>query len=296
MKYYQVPNYPRWGVSKCGAMYDYNTSSARVLTYNSAGYLGVGYKEDNKRLTLHVHHAMGLTFVPGKTDTKCIINHIDGDKHNNTIPNLEWASYSDNITHAYVNGLRSNNIKCFTTNKETDAKIYYYSIGECSRCVNVNASIIYRYIDTDKVYEGLTFTSIPVSREFTCWGRDIVTSEYWLAYTYSELATKMGISGSYARVGILSNSPWAVRGYEFGTVPNFRFRTYSSEEIKTFKVATKVTKPIKHTTTSGVVTIYPSLYVYELSNPKPSRPTIAKQLKVTGRMELVNANITYLQY
>ena len=37
--------------------------------------------------------------------------YIDGCKTNNSLDNLEWCSYSDNLVHAYTNGLRSSGEK-----------------------------------------------------------------------------------------------------------------------------------------------------------------------------------------
>ena len=55
---------------------------------------------------LHVHRAVALAWIPnphGASD----VNHIDGDKGNNAISNLEWCSRSENIRHALDHGLHA---------------------------------------------------------------------------------------------------------------------------------------------------------------------------------------------
>ena len=47
---------------------------------------------------------MALTFVDFLLG-KNFVNHIDGDKQNNSIENLEWVSHSENMIHAYKMGL-----------------------------------------------------------------------------------------------------------------------------------------------------------------------------------------------
>jgi hypothetical protein len=64
--------------------------------YNTAALTN----SDGKRTTFYVHRLVGLHFIPNEhnyTD----INHIDGNKKNNSVDNLEWCSRSHNILHAY---------------------------------------------------------------------------------------------------------------------------------------------------------------------------------------------------
>lgn len=57
---------------------------------------------DKKHMT--IHRLMAITFLPNP-DNLSEVNHIDGNKKNNKLSNLEWISKSDNIKHAFSLGL-----------------------------------------------------------------------------------------------------------------------------------------------------------------------------------------------
>lgn len=52
-----------------------------------------------------IHRLVADAFIPNPLNKKCI-NHIDGNKSNNTVSNLEWCNHSENLNHAYKTGLR----------------------------------------------------------------------------------------------------------------------------------------------------------------------------------------------
>ena len=72
-----------------------------VRPITMGGYLG--FNVGNKK-KMYVHRAVALAFIPN-TDNKSDVNHIDGDKHNNRLENLEWATRKENMRHAFSNGL-----------------------------------------------------------------------------------------------------------------------------------------------------------------------------------------------
>jgi hypothetical protein len=68
------------------------------------GYLAVQPTISGKRITAYVHRALGVLFVPNPCQ-ETSINHIDGNKANNAIENLEWCSHKENMRHAFRTGL-----------------------------------------------------------------------------------------------------------------------------------------------------------------------------------------------
>lgn len=68
---------------------------------NGNGYLMVHLKRDGKRKPIGVHRLVAQTFIPNN-DTTFVVNHIDYDKHNNHVNNLEWCSQRDNILHSTI--------------------------------------------------------------------------------------------------------------------------------------------------------------------------------------------------
>lgn len=114
---------------------------------NGTGYLVVNLHRDGVSRVEFVHVLVAQSFIPNP-DCLPTVNHIDGDKHNNSVLNLEWASFADNNKHALLAGLRKprgNEIAQYTrdgrfirTYRSTceAARINSFSRGSISHCLN----------------------------------------------------------------------------------------------------------------------------------------------------------------
>lgn len=76
---------------------------------DKGGYLRIGLSggSRSKHTTRLVHQLVALAFIPNPSGYR-EINHIDGNKLNNTVSNLEWCSRSHNVSEAFRLGLKVN--------------------------------------------------------------------------------------------------------------------------------------------------------------------------------------------
>jgi hypothetical protein len=119
-------------------------------SYDKRGYLIYQLSKNNIKKTLKLHRILGKTFIENPNNLS-EINHIDGNKNNNSLNNLEWCTTQHNISEAFNMGLMKRSkvaktkdgiiIKTYDsiTNAAFDNKIAKSSIH---RCLNKNCKQI----------------------------------------------------------------------------------------------------------------------------------------------------------
>ena len=81
-----------------------NSGLMRKVQRFKTGYLYIGLRYDNGEKKILLHRAIAITFIDNPHNHPQV-NHIDGNKENNRIDNLEWVTPSQNVQHSFDNGL-----------------------------------------------------------------------------------------------------------------------------------------------------------------------------------------------
>lgn len=112
--------------------------------------------------TYKVHRLVAEAFIDNP-DNLPQVNHIDANKKNNNVNNLEWCTFSENQLHAYKNGLNSNagernpahklnenDVRYIRTNYKRRDKVY--GITAMAKKYNVDRHTITRIVN-DKYWK-----------------------------------------------------------------------------------------------------------------------------------------------
>ena len=98
----------KYSVSNFGNVKSLNYLNQRkekvlVPIKHHGGYLIVHLGQSSVRM---IHTLVAKAFIPNP-EGKRYVNHIDGNKHNNNVTNLEWVTSKENVNHAINTGLRN---------------------------------------------------------------------------------------------------------------------------------------------------------------------------------------------
>lgn len=104
----RIPGYEcKYSATKDGKIWSEYKQGFLSPKIDKKGYeVVVLYKKGHPK-TFLVHRLIALTFIENPNELPTV-NHKDGNPLNNRLDNLEWMSFSDNLSHAYKTGLRCN--------------------------------------------------------------------------------------------------------------------------------------------------------------------------------------------
>lgn len=113
----KIENYPNYEISNRGNIRSINyhrekrTQNLKQMK-SDRRFMVVSLSTNKGFKTVPIHRLVAQAFIPNP-DNLPQVNHIDGDRHNNCVENLEWCTDKQNIEHA----IRNKIIKCKPINQ-----------------------------------------------------------------------------------------------------------------------------------------------------------------------------------
>jgi hypothetical protein len=99
MKNLEYIGFNKYSITQAGEVFSHNIHRNLKQKTNKYGYKTVILQENGYRKDFTVHRLVALAFIPNPDNRPCV-NHIDGDKSNNCVSNLEWVTEKENAYHA----------------------------------------------------------------------------------------------------------------------------------------------------------------------------------------------------
>lgn len=108
LSFYPIKGKPEYLITKEGIVLSLRTNKLLRWHKESSGYFSVPIR-NGKAHFMFLHRLLAEMFIPNPKNLP-EVNHIDGNKENNSLDNLEWVTGSENIRHAFSHNL------CVTSN------------------------------------------------------------------------------------------------------------------------------------------------------------------------------------
>jgi len=146
-----IPDFDgKYLISKTGRVFSVFANKEMMLEKHRSGYLRVGLYKNHKQIHCLIHRLVAETYIDNP-NKKLFVNHIDGNKQNNAVQNLEWVTASENQKHAYKIGLQKVNVKAahLVAHEQTKRKVamldergkildVFDSIKEAAKSIGMN--------------------------------------------------------------------------------------------------------------------------------------------------------------
>lgn len=151
----EIKNYENYLIDDDGEVFNTNTNKKLDGSIGENGYKYYRLSKNGKKKMFYAHYLVAEAFLDNINNLP-IVNHKDGNKLNNSVDNLEWVSYSDNVKHFHET------IKKEKKHQKNEKYIYdlkdevwieaidnsNYMVSNCGRVRNVKTNNILHPVDT----------------------------------------------------------------------------------------------------------------------------------------------------
>lgn len=127
----KIKGFEDYGITSCGRVWSFYKNKFLTPFKDRDGYLRVNLYKNNKMYQKAIHRLVSEAYIPNHENLETV-DHIDGNKENNFIKNLQWMTARDNVVKA-----NAQKIMCVETGE------IFESTRDASRKTKIPKSSIY---------------------------------------------------------------------------------------------------------------------------------------------------------
>lgn len=171
-------------LNKQGCLFNLLTDKEHPVRFSKKGYLVTSLGISPNYKTYQVHRLIALLFIEkpsrhlDKTFNELQVNHIDGNKRNNSLDNLEWVTNEENMEHARKLELFSKSKPVLTRNINTNEINRYKSISECSRFFKIHNSKLFTHLNSNSFGRIIKNNNVFKYDDNTEWPKELSIENY----------------------------------------------------------------------------------------------------------------------
>lgn len=161
----------KYRIEKDGRIYSLRRNKYLIPKVNHDGYLRIQIWDKGKCSFVAIHRLVAQEYIPNP-ENKPFVNHINGNKQDNRVENLEWCTQKENIHHAFETGLAHRQepntgplCKKILVYFPNDTQAIFPSTMEIERRLNIPHSVVSKYATTGKEYKGMHFRYVKTSND-----------------------------------------------------------------------------------------------------------------------------------
>lgn len=209
MIFKEITNSPDYKISNTGKVYNKEGNELKIFLKKD-GYerISLPSLKHGHRVNVSIHTLVAKYFLNNGNDIiGKQVNHIDGNKLNNNVSNLEIVTGTENVNKAHDNGLYTYNVRIYVYDKLENKNLIFRSLRELARYINKSLN----YVKTRIV----SSTKYPILGRYTC----NTNLNYYLdhvskignkkkIYVFDHVSGNEVILTSYSNIAILYGIPY----------------------------------------------------------------------------------------
>ena len=140
-KLFTIPEYPYYIIYPNGDIYSVKSKKFLKARYDKYGYKRVSIKNvfTKKLDTIKIHQLIGMCYLGYKKNSDYVMDHIDNDKNNNYIHNLQVITQKQNMRKEHLKKIKIDGLPYYIHNTKNgycikfniDKKKFYFGIFNC---------------------------------------------------------------------------------------------------------------------------------------------------------------------